>query len=283
MSSTTTAVQQVLRPQTFDQLVMFANMAAKSALVPRDYQNKPENVMLAVQMGSEIGLAPMQSLQNIAVINGRPAVWGDAMLGLCRNSATCKDVVERIEGEGEKMTATCIAHRAGSEPVVVQFSVDDAKKALLWGKAGPWQQYPKRMLQMRARSFALRDAFPDVLRGLVSAEEAQDTPAPTARPAEPPYTGQTIDGKAEQPRAEKPVAGRYRISTPNGVSTYDDAPAWLEAWGDLFSRLIAEGGTGTIIKAVDFNRKEIEAVRKFDPQSAERVEGLAIDMSSVAA
>ena len=42
--------------------------------------------MLAVQLGSEVGLRPMQALQNIAVINGRPAVWGDALPGLCKAS-----------------------------------------------------------------------------------------------------------------------------------------------------------------------------------------------------
>jgi hypothetical protein len=180
----------VLRPQSFGELTQFANMAAKSALVPRDYQNKPENIMLAVQMGSEVGLAPMQALQNISVINGRPAVWGDAMLGLCKASAVCEDVIESIEGEGLAMTAMCIAKRAGSEPVVATFSMSDAKQAGLMGKQGPWTQYPKRMLQMRARGFALRDAFPDVLRGLVSAEEAQDTP-------ERHDTGPIIDAKSE--------------------------------------------------------------------------------------
>ena len=54
------------------------------------------------------------------------------------------------------------------------FTVGDAIRAGLWKKAGPWTMYPKRMLQMRARSFALRDAFPDVLRGLVATEEVED-------------------------------------------------------------------------------------------------------------
>ena len=66
------AVQPVLVPTNFDQLVRFSEMAAQSDLVPRDYKGKPANVMLAVQMGSELGLAPMQALQSIAVINGRP-------------------------------------------------------------------------------------------------------------------------------------------------------------------------------------------------------------------
>lgn len=182
----------VLRPSNFAELAQFAQMAAKSAMVPAQYKGQPENIMLAIQMGSELGLAPMQALQNIAVVNGRPAVWGDAMPGLCRQSAVCDDIVETITGDGDKMVATCTAIRVGKQPVVRTFSVEDAKKAGLWGKTGPWQQYPKRMLQMRARGFALRDAFPDVLRGLISAEEAADTPPDT-------FAGTTIEAKAETP------------------------------------------------------------------------------------
>jgi hypothetical protein len=115
-------------------------------------------------------------LQNIAVINGRPAVYGDAMLALVRGSAVCEDVREHVSGKGDDCVAVCEARRKGAAPVFGRFSVGDAKRAGLWDKAGPWKQYPLRMLQMRARGFALRDAFPDVLRGVISAEEAADIP-----------------------------------------------------------------------------------------------------------
>ena len=189
----------ILRPQSFADLVQFANMASKSAMVPRDYQGKPENIMLAIQMGSELGLAPMQSLQNIACVNGRPAVWGDAVVGLCRQSPVCKDIVEAVTGEGDKQVATCTATRVGAEPVVRSFSVEDAKKAGLWGKSGPWQQYPKRMLQMRARGFAVRDAFPDVLRGLITAEEAADIPVRDT------FRGTTLDAEVDRKLPTAPV------------------------------------------------------------------------------
>jgi hypothetical protein len=184
-----------LRPQNFQELLTFADRAAKSSMVPKDYQGRPENVLLAVQMGSELGLAPMQSLQNIAVINGRPGVFGDAMPGLCRQSPLCEDIEERVEGEGDQMVAICIAKRAGKKPVEARFSVADAKKAGLWGKSGPWTQYPQRMLVWRARSWALRDAFPDVLRGLGQVEELRDM--------EPPHPGPTID-HAPEPEASVP-------------------------------------------------------------------------------
>jgi len=206
----------VLRPQSFGELVQFAQMAAKSSMVPPAYKGQPESIMLAIQMGSELGLAPMQSLQNIAVVNGRPTVWGDAVVGLCRQSPVCKDIVETFTGEGDKLVATCTAVRVGSEPVVRTFSVDDAKKAGLWGKAGPWQQYPKRMLQMRARGFAVRDAFPDVLRGLITAEEAADIPTRDT------FAGPTIEHAAP---AAAPVAEPKPMTHPAKPTVTQ----WLDA------------------------------------------------------
>ena len=161
--------------QTFSEAMQFSKVVAGTEFAPKDFRGKPEACMLAIQHGAEIGLKPMQSLQSIAVINGRPAIWGDAALAVVTASPACVHVTETVEGDGESMVAVCQALRKGyPQPVVVRFSVADAKKAGLWGKAGPWQQYPRRMLQLRARGFALRDAFPDVLRGLITAEEARD-------------------------------------------------------------------------------------------------------------
>lgn len=195
-----------LTPHTFAEAVEFANMIAKSTLVPPDFRGKPENILLAIQWGGEIGLSPLQAVQNIAVINGRPSVYGDAMLAIVRASHLCDDVVESIEGAGDNMVAVCVARRLGSAPVVGRFSVADAKAASLWGKAGPWKQYPHRMLQMRARGFALRDAFPDVLRGVISAEEARDIPRGMVDVTPPAATdvAAELDGFATEPVPDSP-------------------------------------------------------------------------------
>jgi hypothetical protein len=163
--------------QSFDDAFRFSKMVAASEFAPKDFKNKPESCLLAIQHGSEVGLSPMQSLQSIAVINGRPTIWGDAALALVQACPVCEYVREYMEGEGDSLTAVCEAKRQGyPAPTTVRFSVADAKKASLWGKTGPWTQYPSRMLQLRARGFALRNAFADALRGLVTAEEAQDYP-----------------------------------------------------------------------------------------------------------
>lgn len=159
-----------LSPQTFEQALTFSNYLAESDMVPKDFKGKPGNCLIAMQWGSELGLKPLQSLQNLAVINGRPALWGDAVIALVLASPVCEYVTEDDDGK----TAYCRVKRKGAPEQVRSFSIDDAVKAGLAGKQGPWTQYPKRMRQMRARAFALRDVFPDVLRGMPVAEELQD-------------------------------------------------------------------------------------------------------------
>lgn len=161
-----------LSPQTFEQALTFSNYLADSDMVPKDFKGRPGNCLVAIQWGMEIGLKPLQAMQNIAVINGRPSLWGDAVIALARNSPLCEYIVE---SQTDSM-ATCKVKRRGEPEQVRTFSLDDAKKSGLLGKQGPWSQYPKRMMQMRARAFAIRDVFPDVLKGLPMAEEVRDMP-----------------------------------------------------------------------------------------------------------
>ena len=162
-----------LSPQTFEQALTFSNYLADSDMVPKDFKGKPGNCLVAIQWGMEIGLKPLQAMQNIAVINGRPSLWGDAVIALVRSSPLCEYIIEEDDGH----TATCKVKRRGEPEQSRSFSMDDAKAAGLLGKQGPWTQYPKRMRQMRARAFAVRDVFPDVLKGLPVAEEVMDTPS----------------------------------------------------------------------------------------------------------
>jgi len=161
-----------LAPQNIEEALKFSDYLSKSTIVPKDFANNPGNILVAIQWGMELGLQPMQAMQNIAVINGRPALWGDAVIALVRSSPLCEYIYETDDGE----TATCRVKRRGEEEQFRTFSQLEAKAAGLAGKQGPWTQYPKRMRQLRARAFALRDVFPDVLRGMPMAEELQDMP-----------------------------------------------------------------------------------------------------------
>ena len=227
--TTTTNQQFDLSPQNFDQALTFSKYLAGSDMVPKDFKGKPENCLIAMQWGAELGMKPLQAIQNIAVINGRPAMWGDAVIALVRSSPLCEYVQESDDGN----TATCRVKRKGEPEQVRTFSADDARAAGLSGKQGPWTQYPKRMRQMRARAFALRDVFPDVLRGMPIAEELQDIAhSDQSAPVE-----KSI-GPAEVVQPEWP-ADKWAARLPsildgiaNGKSI-EDALAWLGSKGKV--------------------------------------------------
>lgn len=168
-------------PSLQDQMQL-SEIIAGSTMVPREYSGNPSNVLIAMRMGQEVGLDPFQAVQSIAVINGRPSMWGDALLAVCRAYPQCEYIREHWDANTN--TAICIAKRK-DDPAEVQrtFSFDDAKRAKLWGKRGPWTDYPQRMCQMRARSWTLRDAFADALKGIRCAEEDQDIPEIVVQPA----------------------------------------------------------------------------------------------------
>jgi hypothetical protein len=127
-------------------------------------------------MGYQVGLTPEQSQQCIAVINGKPAMWGDDMLALCMAHKDFEDIEEHPirKGDDTVIGYVCTVHRKGKKPKTSEFTLDMAKRAGLLAKGGVWNQYPERMLKLRARGFCLRDAFPDALKGIKPREEVED-------------------------------------------------------------------------------------------------------------
>jgi hypothetical protein len=196
---------------TMEHAYMISDWVVKAGFAPKG-KNTPQQVFIAGQMGAALGFDFWTSLTNVMVVNGMPTVWGDALLGKVRSlKETTPDgqavsqleyFAEYIEGNPPELAsrAICIVKRLGvgfeiddlfaekrelltADPVMLQragwtvgmFSGQDAKTAGLLGKSGPWSNYPARMMAMRARAFALRNAFPDALKGIHAMEEFQGT------------------------------------------------------------------------------------------------------------
>jgi ribosomal protein S25 len=155
-----------------------AHSLAHSNLVPEAFQRRPNDCFVAINMGAEVGMEPFQAIQSIAVIDGKPCLYGDGLIGVVRASPLCEWINETMNEEGTK--AICEAKRKGDPHVKrAEYSMTDAMLAGIDSRKN-WKKHPKRMLQMRARAYCLRDAFPDVLKGLGVVEEMrdhEDTPA----------------------------------------------------------------------------------------------------------
>lgn len=230
-----------MNPATVKEGMELAAWIAKSDLAPRDYKDKPQNVLIAMQMGLEVGLSPMQAIQNIAVINGRPSIWGDAMLALVQNH---KDFESIDENQSTAEKGVCIVKRRGMEPQRREFTVDDARKAGLWGKQGPWQTAPARMLKLRARAFALRDTFADALRGLQSAEEQRDVVETTT--VEP---TKTTTAPVEMPKRLTETPAAETQAAPAGPQAEPQKKITLPQAKRLFAIAKEAGRTDEEVKA----------------------------------
>lgn len=224
-------------PRNYEEALKFAQAIASSDLAPRDFRGKPANCLIAMQMGAELGLSPMQAIQNIAVINGRPCLYGDAILAVVIGHPAYEWHKETMEGVGDQRAAVFQIKRRGQDAYTVRFSVADAKLARLWGKDGPWTTYPNRMLQMRARAWGLRDKFADALRGIQMAEEALDIPA--AKTPALTSTAEHIETVATDAPCGTDGAKRFLKTWREAGKQADEVKAYLrEQLGITDSRMI---------------------------------------------
>lgn len=149
-------------------LLIGAGFAPKGATV--------ESATVSIMKGKKLGLDPLSAVQGISSVNGVPRLWGDAMVAVVKASGLVEDEkVEWIPSHKDAQGVRYTIKRKGiPTPYVGEFSRLMAERAGLWGKPGSWKTNPDRMLLNRARSFALRDGFSDVLQGMGSVEEAMD-------------------------------------------------------------------------------------------------------------
>lgn len=223
------------------QATLIADLLVKGGYAPKGAS--VEFATVAILQGALLGLNPIQSLQNIAVVNGRPTLYGDGMAAVVKSSKSfAGEKVEYVKGEKDNPLACVfkVWRRVNDKDVETEetFSVADARRAGLWpefdekgnlvrGKIGPWKTNPKQMLFNRARAFAYRHAFPDLLQGIRCYEEERDiidiTPEPETRketmpektqsklratlhlPA--PAPAESIQVPKAQPKEVAPVAG----------------------------------------------------------------------------
>jgi len=286
--------RQSLVPTTINEMELFAEKLSKSILVPKDYQGKPANCFVAIQWGLECGLAPLQALQSIAVINGKPSMYGDALLAMVRADSRCLGVHE----EQKDGLAVCIIKRKHSdgsiEEVKRTFSMKQAQQAGLSNRP-TWKAYPQRMLQHRARGNAIRDAFPDVIHGLISAEEAQDYDEPKdvtpRQEAVAPPTIETLTApkveeaevipeKEQEPpvsvfdkylenvvpgKTETVIAESFELCVPNKKpTTYQDPLNYRDAYSDLLLAVRRASSISPAVRRTKMKELEQENANTFE-------------------
>lgn len=242
--------------QTLEMCRQLGQYYSRTAMVPKQYQGKQEDSAVAIQWGMEIGLQPLQALQNIACINGSPSLWGDAVIALVKGSGVCEYI--HTDWDDATSTATVTTRRKGEQQEESRsYSLEDAKKAGLAGRQ-TYQQHAKRMIQARARSHVLRDVYADILKGFQIREVLEEdqkvmekdiTPksnalaAIAAVKAEPEPVPQTPESTPK--KAEKPVNSKAKAKSPKATK------------GRSFAELESAMRAVTTIADLDLIGKEI--------------------------
>lgn len=262
---------------SLDTYMQLADKLSKSGLVPEAYRGKPNNVLVAIQWGMEIGLTPMRSLQSIAIINGKPSIYGDELLGLVKSHPAFRGCEEKLDEK--TMVATCTIKRevAGNIEVTERtFSKDDAIQSSLWNRA-VWKSYPKRMLQHRARGFAIRDAFPDAIKGIITYEELRDYPNDAhGEDAEKqikvlPSDASNLDALADKVESIEdqttPDLTRELIIPGKESKTFDNELDFCKAFADIILRVNQVEHWSNATK-----REKVEAFQKANAETLENLE-----------
>lgn len=318
-----------MQPQTFEELTRFATIVAKANWAPQSYRaevprspsgakiGRPEDqpfdadkILIGMMQGMELGLPALMSLQSIAVINGIPSIYGDAMLAVVERSGLLEDFKEipiYKTGTTEIIGYKTYAKRKGRvSPIETKFDTDDAQRAGLLNKSGPWTQYRSRMLQFRSRSLCLRDGFSDVLKGLTSVEEAQDIQIVSNEPLAPKPLPKTVKGKLDTfagvQKPQEPTDAQFEDVGATEVQTaasgaesgketaiaYKDVPDIVQqafnkgtyqlyiTW--LVDRLNeAEGDVALAQEIADFQMDRINAVHGSSEKAAGIIDKIAAD------
>ena len=210
---------RIMQPKSMEEAIALAERLSKSDSVPAQYKGKPDDILIAMALGSELGIHWTQALASIWITNGKPTIYGDMGLALVEASGLLEYINEWDESGLDGGTAFCQVKRKGKpEPITRSFSMAQAEKVVFKGKRADgstytykltdkenWRNYDWRMRQFRARWLALRDQFADVLKGVIGREEVEEidvTPPPEQVKALP-----TVQTAAEAPQAENADVG----------------------------------------------------------------------------
>ena len=209
-------------PRSVDEAQGMASRLAVSSIIDSRYQKRPEDVLAVILTGAELGLAPMQSLRGIRMIDGKPTMMADMMGALVMSK---RDVCEYLRCvESTEQRAVYETKRKGSpKEDTLTFTIEQATKAGLASKDN-WRKYPQAMLRARALSAICRMAYPDLVAGVYDPEELETgrhVDVSIAPQASPPRT-KTDEVKARVERilgkGEETVDATFTTPKPEPVA-----------------------------------------------------------------
>lgn len=177
---------QPFQPSTFKEVIDLAAVLSQAAIIPSALRGKPNDVAAIVLHGASLGIDAMSAIRSMHIIEGKPTLSADLMVGLAKRSPVCEHftLVESTD-----LIATYETKRRGDpRSVKMSFTIEQARAANLLGKS-IWKAYPAAMLRARAASALARAVYPDIFAGVYDPDELEPTRTiDVTPPATPPDT-----------------------------------------------------------------------------------------------
>src|SRR5690554_6869371 len=224
-------------PKGFDDLARLSKAVVRSGLAPSDVKS-PEDAMMILMTGAELGLTAMQSLRSIYVVKGKPTMAADLMKALVLASGECE------KWEYETKSAACcraIVQRRGSKPQVYEWTIQDARNAGL--NSATWKNYPSQMLRHRVDADAARGEFPHLILGMYTPDElggqddVDDAPRVVAREEPPARPKESrVDEIVDAEFEEAPAAPRKSTYATSSESMRGDSASKQDAQNDAIRK-----------------------------------------------
>jgi hypothetical protein len=178
-----------------EQAHRFAVWAIESGLTKA---KRPAEVVIQLQMGTELGFSLMQSLQVVHVIDGKPSLAVEAQAAKVESAEALEPGTKirfRFEGEGEQLACTAWSYPRGAGEAIESEPIYLSEFKHLRGKDN-WKNYPKRMMKARAVGWHVRDFYAAHVRNLPTTEELRDI---QSMRGEPPVREREINPQGPDP------------------------------------------------------------------------------------
>lgn len=173
----TTIIPQQTEFQIFGDNWRMATQLSKSTIIPDNYKNKPENVIIAVGMAQKMGLDYFTVMQNLNIVKGKTAWSGSFCRTLIEKSNKFEDIdLEFVGKQGEDSYGCKVIAKRKSDGKIIEGPLVDMKmaKAEGWVANKKWLTMTQLMLSYRAMSYFARVNCPDALNGIYTSEEIED-------------------------------------------------------------------------------------------------------------
>lgn len=189
--------QQVVPHMSMNDKMQYAQALAQASLLPKQYQRNPGNVLLAVELGESLGIPPIQAINTVHVIEGKPSASSGLISALVRRAGHTL----RVKGDDQSATAEIVRSDDPDFTYSVTWDMGRARNAGVTGRDN-WKKYPAAMLKARAITEVARDACQEALMGV------QYTPEELGAVVD--EEGNVVDQPG--PRGTQPRGGRFGLS-----------------------------------------------------------------------